>query len=124
MNARNRDVFKIMQAAAFFILLVYPLSLYGYEFHINPLADSAKKKEIEKYVGSAISSVTAELGSPSMVRDNTSDPASVDYVYIGNKKVNTFVVQRDGKQITAAYQDNRGNWEGGVFPRYPAKKKL
>ncbi|MBI4357798.1 MAG: hypothetical protein HY584_00740 [Candidatus Omnitrophica bacterium] len=123
MSTRSRNTFKVMGTIAFFVLFVYPLSLYGYEFHINPLSDSASKKDISKYVGGSVSSATAEFGPPSMVRDNPSDPASIDYIYVGTSKVNTFVVEREGKKVVAAYQDKRGNWEGGVFPGYPAKKK-
>lgn len=114
---------KVMRMIAFLVLLIYPVSLYGYDFHINDLSDSLKKKEVERYVGSPISAVTAALGAPSLVRDNASDPANIDYIYVGTKKVDTFVIQREGKQIVAAYQDNRGNWEGGVFPQYKDKKK-
>ena len=103
--------------------VMFAASIFAADFHINPTVDSLGKKEHEQYVGSAVSAVTQALGSPSMVRDNQSDPAAIDYVYIGNNNVYTFVVQREGKQVTAAYKDKRAGWEGGVYPGYPLKKK-
>ena len=103
--------------------VMFAASIFAADFHINPTVDSLSKKEHEQYVGSAVSAVTQALGSPSMVRDNQSDPAAIDYVYIGNSQVCTFVVQREGKQVTATYKDKRASWEAGIYPGYPAKKK-
>jgi hypothetical protein len=102
--------------------VMFATSIFAADFHINPAVDSLGKKDHEQYVGSAVSAVTQALGSPSMVRDNQSDPAAIDYIFIGNSNVYTFVVKREGKQVTAAHKDKRGSWEGGVYPGYPLKK--
>ena len=95
--------------------------VFAADFHINPQADSVGKKDAEKFVGQPVSAVTAALGSPSMVRDNVTEPNLINYIYIGYGTVYTFFVEREGKQVTAAYKDKRGGWESGIYPTYPAK---
>ena len=113
----------VLMIAAVAAVLTGSNSIFAADFHINPQADSISKKEAEKYVGQSVSSVTQALGSPSMVRDNVADPSQIDYIYIGGGTVYTFSVQREGKQVTAAYKDKRGSWETGTYPTYPPKKK-
>lgn len=114
---------RLITLMTVFAILTAPVLAFAANFHINPQADSISKKEAKSYVGQSVSAVTQALGSPSMVRDNVADPSQIDYIYIGGGTVYTFSVQREGKQVTAAYNDKRGSWEGGIYPGYPAKKK-
>ena len=94
---------------------------FAANFHINAGADSLSNKQAEAYKGSSVTAVTQALGSPSMVRDNTSDSGSMDYIYIGRGKVCTFVVSKEaGKPVTDSKSYSRGQWESGIYPAYPA----
>ena len=95
---------------------------FAKDFHINAQSDSLSDKEAKQYIGSSIGSVTQVLGSPSMVRNNRGDETKIDYIYIGNGKVYTFEVLKEGKEVTGYKKDSRGSWEGGVYPAYPPKK--
>ena len=99
----------------------FALPLFAANFHINPAADGLSSKEAKNYVGGSVAGVTGSLGSPSMVRDDLANPSLMHYIYIGNGKVCTFMVSKEsGKPVTDAKVYSRGEWEGSVYPGYPA----
>ena len=114
---------KAFGMAAILSVSIWVTGLLAADFHMNVKTDSLDNKEAKKFVGQSVAAVTQDLGSPSMVRNNVSDPASIDYIFIGNSSVDTFTVQREGKLVSAFHQDGRGDWESSVYPGYPAKKK-
>lgn len=98
-------------------------SLCAAEFHINPEADVLVESDAENYIGTSVSKVTQDLGSPSMVRNNLSNTDQIDYIYIGDTNVYAFAVKKEeGKAVTAFKKYGRANWETSVYPLYPAKK--
>ena len=102
------------------LALAMSSSALAYEFHIVAGADSLADEAAQAYVGSAVSSITRDLGAPSLVRDNLSHQDRVDYIFVGTAQVYTFEVMRETKEVMASYKDGRSNWESGVFPGYPA----
>ena len=90
------------------------------EFHINPATDTMEEARAQGFQDQSISSVTAVLGSPSMVRDNPSDPDLRDYIYIGNQTVYIFSMNREGKTVVEASRHNRTEWDGGLYASYGA----
>ncbi len=96
-------------------------SVFAANFHINEKVDALENSAAEAFVGGAIGQVTADLGSPSMVRDNLADAEQIDYIFIGEAKVYTFAVAKAaGKSVTAYVKHNRAEWEESVYPAYPA----
>ena len=103
------------------VLLVPGLALAELpEFHINPGTDTMEDTQAQGFQNQSIASVTAVLGSPSMVRDNPTDPSLRDYIYIGNQTVYIFSMNREGKTVAGASKHTRGEWDGGLYATYGA----
>ena len=90
------------------------------EFHINPGTDTMEEAQAQGFKDQSIASVTSALGSPSMVRDNPSNPSLRDYIYIGNQTVYIFSMTREGKTVVEAIRHTRGEWDGGLYVIYTA----
>ena len=88
------------------------------EFHINPATDSVDDAQAEGFLNRSITGVTSVLGSPSMVRDNPSDPSLVDYIFIGNDSVYIFSMTREEKTVVNSSHHSRGEWDGGLYMTY------
>lgn len=124
MNMLNREEHKTMNGItkititlAIMMAVMPAFAEDAPRFHINTVIDAVS--DLKGYAGGSITAVTGEFGPPSAAWFNPGNAAEIDYIYIGDSKVVTFHVAKEGKMVNKAVSADRSAWESRTCRSYP-----